>query len=325
MKTGLILAYAIAIVALLMVSMPAYADTGKPSVAVTGVTAAPGVFMPGDTGTITVTIANPSASLTGSSTTQTDTYNYGAGSSNGLTTPSHTSTTQTSSSNTPDDGIDITGVTLTADAPIQVLSQQFNDIGRLGMGDSVKLTFNIKVDDNAADTTYYATLQIRTDDGGIYMNYPIAIQVDNKPVDIYVDSAPQSFSSTGQSVTLDVVNNRPDDITGVGVIPSGSGFGFTPQQQYVIGTINSGDSYTAQFSVIALNGTYTGDPQFKVVYQNGNNLHETAPVAIATNHNAQQPKSSGDGRLPLIIGGIVILAIVLVGAIIYVRGWRLKK
>jgi hypothetical protein len=312
-----------------VVAMPASADTGQPTVAVSGVTFSPSSFMPGDTGTITVTITNPSASLSGTSTTQTNTYNYGPGESNGMTTPSQTQTTSTTSSSTPDGAVNLQNVQLLADSPIYILStSQFLDIGRLGMGQSASFTFTIKVDNGTADGIYPMTLQVRTDNSNIYLNYPISLTVDSSPVQMVVDTAPTSFSTSQNSVSLDLINLRSNQVNGVSVVPSGNGFSFQPQQ-YIIGSIGSGQMYTVQFSVNTLNASYTGNPQFMVVYQNGNNWHQGQPVTVYTTQNtAVQSSTSGGGHggSGLLVLGLIVLALIIIGGIfVYMRSKRPKR
>jgi hypothetical protein len=318
----------LAVLALIvMAALPAGADTGKPSVAVGDVKVAPAALMPGDTGTITITLNNPAKSLSGSSTTTSDTYNYGTGLSNGMVTPSHQSTTSVSSSNAPDGAVMLKEVSLSSDAPVHVISKQFADVGRLGMGDTAKFTFTIKVDENAANTIYTLTLRIRTDDDSVYLNYPISIVVDSSPLKVVLNDAPKAFSTTKKSVILDIVNLRPNGVEGVSVVPAGDEFTFKPMQEYVVGNIGTGEMYTVQFDVTSKNATYIGNPSFKVVYKNGDNWHEAGPLTVASDHSAitAAPASADNNSLLYLLGIIVLAAIVLGGLFLYMRGKRAKR
>ena len=316
------------LIMVLMAATPAFADTGKPSLTVGTTTVTPSAFMPGDTGTITITIQNPAASLAGASTTQSDTYNYAAGVSNGMTTPTHSSTTSTTSSSAPDGSVMLKEVTLLADAPVHVTSQQqFLDTGRLGMGESATFTFTVTVDSNAANGRYPLTLKLRTDDSGIYLNYPLTIQVDDSQPKVILNDAPASFSTSTQSVVIDILNVRPDQVDSVSVVPSGTDFTFKPIQEYAVGSIGAGQLYTVQFSVIAKNASYDGNPSFKLVYQNGNNWHQTDPLTVYTTHNAATAASTdkGDNSLLYLVLIILVVAIVLGGIYMYMRGKRAKR
>jgi hypothetical protein len=314
-------------VLVLLITVPAQSDSGKPSVAVGDVKVTPTALMPGDVGTITITLSNPPKSLSGESTTTTNTYNYGAGESGGMVTPSHQSTTSISSSSAPDGAVILREVTLLADAPLHVTSRQFADVGRLGMGDTAKFTFTIKADGTAADGTYPLTLKVRTDDDGVYLNYPLSVEIDSSPLKIVLNDAPKSFSTTKKSVILDIVNLRPNGVTGVSVLPTGDEFVFKPMQEYVVGNIGSGEMYTVQFDVTSKNSTYNGNPSFKVVYMNGNNLHETDPKTVYSDHSTTTAAAAteNDNTLLYVAGIILVAAVALGGIFLYMRGKRVKR
>jgi len=320
-------ALGILVVLVIIMAVPAQSDAGKPSVAVGDVKVTPTALMPGDTGTITITLSNPLKTLAGESTTQTDSYSYGPGTSNGLTTPSHQSSTSVSSSSAPDGAIILREVTLLADAPLHVTSKSFTDVGRLGMGDTAKFTFTIKADGSAADGIYPMTLKIRTDDDGVYLNYPLSVEVDSAPLKVVLNDAPKSFSTTKKSVILDIVNLRPNGVTGVSVVPAGDEFVFKPMQEYVVGSIGSGEMYTVQFDVTSKNSTYNGNPSFKVVYLNGDNWHEAGPLTVFSDHSASDTAApaGNDNMLLYVLGLIVVAAVVLGGVFLYMRGKRAKR
>lgn len=314
------------LIVVLMAAVPAGAASGKPSVAVGDVKVSPSALMPGDTGTVTITLSNPLKSLAGDTTSDSNTYNYGTGTS-GQMSIGHSQTTTTTSTSAPDGAIVLKEVALIADAPLHVTSKSFNDIGRLGMGDNAQLVFTIKVDANVPDGTYPMTLKIRTDDSDIYLNYPISVQVNSASLKVVVNDAPKSFSTTKKSVILDIVNLRPNGVTGVSVVPAGDDFTFKPMQEYVVGSIGSGELYTVQFDVTSKNATYTGNPSFKVVFMNGENWHEAAPITIYSDYStaAAAPANTGDNSL-LYLGGIVVVAILVLGGIfLYMRGKRAKR
>lgn len=313
-------------VLMLVAAVPAYADTGKPSIAVSDVSVSPTALMPGDTGTITVRLSNPTTSLAEESKTQTDTYNYGAGESSGMATPSHQSTTSVTSKSAPDGALMLKEVMLIADAPIHVTSkQQYLDLGRLGMGDTFQpLKFTIKVDDNAADGIYQLTLKIRTNDDGVYQNCPVYVTVNSKPLKVVLNDAPQAFSTARKTVVLDIVNLRPNAVDGVSVVPGGEDFVFKPIQEYVVGSIGAGELYTVQFDVTAKNSSYSGNPSFKVVYKNGDNWHETEPLVVYTDHRSAvaAPASAGNDMLLYVLGIIAVVAVIFGGIYVYMKGRR---
>jgi hypothetical protein len=265
---------------LVLAALPAGADS-NPSVAVTGVQVSPAAFMPGDTGIVTVTIANTPTTLAGSTTTSSDTYNYAPGTSGGMTTPSHVAVTSTTSSNAPDSSYLLQEVTLLADPPIFVTSNGYNDSGRLGVGDSATYTFTIKANDNAADGMYRLTLKVRTSDGDVYLNYPIRLQVESDEPQITVSKYAKEYNGTDNGMSIDVFNPRDTSIQAVSVRASGDEFMFEPQNCFV-GTLASGATYTADFNVQSKDNKYNALPQFVLFYKNGDNWHQTAAISAVT-------------------------------------------
>ncbi len=328
MKLSTKLAGVLVMLAMVIVAaVPAGAASGKPSVAVGDVKVSPSALMPGDTGTVTVTLTNPARSLAGDTTSDSNTYNYGTGTS-GQYSIGHTQTTTTTSTSSPDGAVYVKEVALLADAPFHVTSKQYADIGRMGMGDSAPFVFAIKVDEGTPDGTYTLTLKVRTDDSDVYLNYPVSVQVSSASLKVVVNEAPAAFSTAKKSVTLDIVNLRPNGVEAVSVVPSGSDFTFKPMQEYVVGNVGAGEMYTVQFDVTAKNSTYTGNPSFKVVYRNGNNWHEADPITIYSDHTqsaAVATAGSNDNTLLYLIGIIVAAALLLGGYFLYMRSKRAKR
>lgn len=316
----------ILVVLLITLSVPSYAASTKPSLTVaSSAVITPGTLMAGDSGTVTITVVNSLKSAgSGDTHTTQDTINYGTGTSNGEAI-SHTTTTTTSSTDSVSGSVCLKTISLGNAGPIHADPQQPQGT-MLGLGDTATYTFPITVDSNAQDGLYQLLFRVTTDDDSVYLNYMVPVRVDNTPVKIYVNDAPKSFTTSQKSVTLDVVNNRANDVNSVSIVPSGDGYTFKPMQEYIIGNIGAGEMYTAQINVVSGNASNTADPQFKVVYKNGNNWHESALATVYTDDNAV-PQSANTGNSTLVIVlGVMALALVVVGGLfVYTKGKRAKK
>ena len=315
-------------VLLMLMSAPALAGTAKPVLSVVDIKVSPGTLMAGDTAEITVTIANSlKAAGAGNSTTVTNSYNYGSGVSNGMPTPAHTETTTTTSTDSPDSNVRIEKASLISDGPVRVVSQSFEKVGSLGMGDTAKFTFLIKADSNTPEGTYFLKFLVRTGDDEIYVNYPVPVQVDNSPVRMVLSESPKSFGSAKKTVVFDVVNLRGNEVSSVSVLPIGDEFSFRPMQEYYIGTVGSGEMYTVQFDVSSKNSSYSADPQFKVVYKNGNNWHESQVLTVSSDRSQVQTASAGANNdvLMYVVGGVVVLGVLFGGLFLFMRGKRAKQ
>ena len=320
-----------------LLTAPALAATARPVLVLADykvapgeslLTASPGPLMPGDTGTVVVTITNTfKGSSAGSTSSQSDTYNYGAGSSNGLATPSHSSTTTTQTTDLPQGTAALKLVSLQDSGPVHVVSQSYANPGSLGTGDSARFEFTISADSTAAPGKYYLPLTVKTDDDSVYLNQLVPVVVDDSGVRLVVNDAPKTLGTSKSSVVLDVINYLPGGVNAVSVTPSGNAFTFKPVQEYTVGSIGAGEMYTVTFDVAARNASYSGSPSFIVKYKNGDNWHQWGPVSLALDSSpgeAAGTTSDGSGLLYL-LGGIVVLAVIVGGLFLFMRGQRAKK
>jgi hypothetical protein len=322
----------LAVLAMLLIT-PALAATAKPvltmdyKVAPSATVVSPGSLMPGDTGTVAVTIANSQKSSgSGTQTTQSDTYNYPSSVSNGLITNARTSTTTTVSSDAPSGCITLKYVGLQDNGPVKVISQPYNNPGCLGMGDSARFEFTIKVDDNAADGKYPLTLSAKTDDDGVYLNQLVWVIVDSSGIRMYINDAPSALGSGKNNIVLDVVNYMSSGVNSVSVIPTGAEFSFKPKQEYVVGNIGAFEMYTVTFDVSSKNGSYSGSPSFIVKYKNGDNWHQTAALTLPLNAKADVATAGADSSgIIYLLGGIVLVAVIVGGLFLFMRSQRAKK
>jgi hypothetical protein len=308
---------------------PSYAATTEPSLAVVSgsVVVSPGTVMAGDSGTVTITVINSLKSATGvgDSHSTSDTINYGTSTSDNQAV-SHSTTQTSTSSDVSYANAYLSTVSLGNSGPIHVDPQQPQGT-MLGMGDTVSYTFPFSVDSDAQDGLYQLLFRVTTTDSNVYLNYMVPVRVDNTPVQIFVDTAPSFFSTAQQSVTLDVVNNRANDVSSVSVIPSGDGYSFQPQQQYIIGSIGAGQMYTAQIQVSGASASNDVGPQFKVVYQNGLNWHNSTPATVTVDNSkvSSSANSGNGGALPLVLG-IIVVALIVIGALFFfLRSKRAKQ
>jgi hypothetical protein len=110
------------------------------------------------------------------------------------------------------------------------------------------------------------------------------------------------------------------------VVPAGDEFSFKPVQEYTVGSIGPGEMYTVTFEVNSKNASYSGSPSFVVRYKNGDNWHQTAPMSLSMDANAVSSTTAPDGSgLIYLLGGILVIAVVVCGLFLYMRGKRAKK
>ena len=208
----------------------------------------PGVLMPGDTGTVTVELRNMAS---GEVYVQEDDETF-------------------------DMNAYIASATLEGNKAIKILDGIQTDVGLLGPGDYIRLTFNIKANENASNGMHFLELEVVGGSDMYNLNYRIPVKVDDRDLKIIVSDMPPTLMREYSTINVEVVNLRPNDITGVIVNPKGNDIGFFPANVFV-GTIAGGNKSTATFTLNTMASTRGNkEMQFSTSYFNGDNLHTSS-------------------------------------------------
>lgn len=208
----------------------------------------PGVLMPGDTGTVTVELRNMAS---GEVYVQEDDETF-------------------------DMNAYIASATLEGNKAIKILDGIQTDVGLLGPGDYIKLTFNIKANENASNGMHFLELEVVGGSDMYNLNYRIPVKVDDRDLKIIVSDMPPTLMREYSTINVEVVNLRPNDITGVIVTPKGNDIDFFPANVFV-GTIAGGNKSTATFTLNTMSSTRGNkEMQLSTSYFNGDNLHTSS-------------------------------------------------
>jgi len=253
----------------------------RPTVMITDYNVYPEVLMPGDTGTITVTIQNMDTQSSETETTTTKTTSY------------ESSTTTTSTIRAEIETIRLSS----RSRDIEWLREGFQhseyyNIGALGPGESITISLPIKAATYASDRTYFPEVCIEVKKGE-NVRFPIPVKVDSSGVKISAD-APSSIA-VGEITTvgLTVLNTRQNKIEAVRLVPMTKGVKFSPSE-FPIGTITPDELVNASFDIAI--GDYFGgseketELEFKVEYKNGDNYHESyckIPVEVVDGYGVR--------------------------------------
>ncbi|MDW7730958.1 MAG: hypothetical protein SCH66_00860 [Methanolobus sp.] len=211
----------------------ALADTGiRPTVTIS-YTMEPEVLMPGDTGTITITM-------------QKNAY--------------------------------IANAAVEGNEVIEILGESYTDVGLVGPGDALELTFNIKAKDDAPNGVHFLDLEIAGGSTAYDFNSRIPVKVDDRDLKLIISNLPSTLMNEVSSVSVEVVNRRANEVTNVIVSPEGDGMVFSPSEIF-IGAIPAGNKSTATFTLNTMNSQIqTGNVSFSVSYFNGDNFHNSGKV-----------------------------------------------
>lgn len=235
--------------------VPAAGDTTVRPTVVVNYEVEPAVFMPGDTGTITISLENMA---TGEIYVKEDDKTF-------------------------DMNAYIVSATLGGNDNIEILDDGYTNIGLLGPGDTLQLIFNIKARSDASNGVHFLYFELIGGSNMYDLNYKIPIKIDNRNLQLIMSNLPSVVINEISTITVDLVNMRPNDVSGVIVTPLGDDVFFTPSETF-LGTIPTGNKSTATFTLNTMeSGQGTKNISFSISYYNGDNLHQIGGTSTAIN------------------------------------------
>ena len=257
------------ILMLVQVSTAATDITVRPSVMVE-YSVDPAYLMPGDEGTVTVTLKNAA-----------ELYSY-------YSAPQ-------------DKEFDLTAQVLEASLMgtdvVMVTSGTYYDVGLLGPGDTIDFMYSIIVSENAPDSIQFLNF-VFVGGGNMYdVKWKVPVTIDTSRIKL-INS---EISKNGDYIVLDIANVRPNTIKAVTIVPATNNVEFQPAQ-YFIGTMDSDEMFTIQFDIEPEDGVE--QIGVKAIFKNGNNWHESDIQTINVN-NSKPLDIVGTESNPMLLFGIV--------------------
>jgi hypothetical protein len=251
----------------------------------------PQIFMPGDRGTLTVTLKNtatvPTVTIDGSD------YDTNARIQSAVLKPLS-------------DGIN-------------VLDSPYEEMGLLGPGDGIKLTFNVRVAEDAADGTHNLELAIEGNSFDYNSKKNIPVKVDSSNIKVIPSKALELVDGKS-TVEFDVANTHPNELTSVSIKPEAEGVKFYPEE-YFIGPMDPDELFTVEFDAVIDNSSIVNREYSDTInmsltanYNNGINRHaNTIGNLNLANYFATTESSSK----AVIAGGLIVIS--LPAALLYYR------
>ncbi|WP_407355550.1 COG1361 S-layer family protein [Methanolobus sp. WCC5] len=242
----------------------------------------PEVFMPGDSGTISFTLTNSATQYT----ITVDDQQY-------------------------DTNARIQSASLTGAEGINVATGTYNGNGVIGPGESVDLTYNVHVDEDTPDGTYYLDFSIVGSSHSYNNNWRIPLQVDSSSVRV-IPSKSLMLENGAGTLEFDVANIHPNMLSSVSVRLESEGIEFSPAE-YFIGSMDPDELFTIEINAKAVDDSisFPTDLVIHADYRNGLNQHaEQVGVRQLQHHLVENDNSSATY--------IVLLLLVVVGGGAYV-------
>ena len=245
----------------------------------------PEVLMPGDEGTVTFTLKNTATQYT--ITIDGEEYDTNAR---------------------------VRSATLASIDDIEVINESYHDIGILGPGDALNLTYNIKVDDTARDGTKHLEFIVAGSSYTYNYDWNIPLKVDSAGIKV-IPTKPMTLKNGVVNLEFDIVNTHPSTLTSVSIKPRAEGVEFSPME-YFIGSMDHDELFTVEFDAITeSNDSTTKNLTLIAQYRNGVNQHETFIDGLNLEIIPDNPKN-GSG---LVGFGILFTIFTTSGIVIYRR------
>jgi hypothetical protein len=241
----------------------------------------PEVFMPGDRGTVTVTLtntaSNPTVTIDGSD------FDTNARIQAAVLRPLS-------------DGI------IVLDAP-------YGEMGLLGPGDSIKLTFNVKVAEDAPEGTHNFELAIEGNSFDYNSRKNIPLKVDSSNIRV-IPSKELQLTNGESTIEFDVANTHPNEFSSVSIKPEAEGITFYPAE-YFIGPMNPDELFTIEFNAVAGDSWRTSkeggiNMSLTANYNNGINRHANTVGDLKFINTSESPQSNSKAVLA---GGLIIISV----------------
>ncbi len=254
----------------------------KGTVELENVVSNPDIFMPGDRGTVTVTLKNTATTPT--VTIDESSYDTNARIQSAVLEP--------------------------LSDEIIVLDSPYEEMGIIGPGDSIKLTFNVRVAENAMDGNHNLELAIEGNSFDYNSKKNIPLKVDSSNIKVIPSKALQLVN--GQStIEFDVANTHPNELNSVSIKPEAEGVKFYPAE-YFIGPMDPDELFTVEFDAVKDNSSGFTEDSGKINmsltanYNNGINRHANV---IGNLNLADDSESSESNSTSVIAGGLVIISV----------------
>jgi hypothetical protein len=246
----------------------------------------PEVFMPGDEGTITFSLKNSATEY--SITLDGEQYDTNA-------------RIQSASL----DGVD----------GVKVTTESYYGNGVIGPGETLALTYNIVVDEDMPDGTYYLGMSIVGSSHVYNNNWRIPLKVDSSSVRV-IPSKPLLLENGKGTLEFDVANIHPNMLSSVSVQLEAEGVEFSPAE-YFIGAMDPDELFTIEFDAEAMDENVEFPVNLTVSANIRNGLNEHS--SMLDTRQLKNESVDNEGGSGTIVAFGVLLIVGVVAYVLYKR------
>lgn len=237
---------------------PVHADTEIAPTIVVDYTVDPATLMPGDTGTVIITLTN--------------------GATDEVV---HVTETTSGGNITEQEAFDMNAYVASAslagdkEGKVAVTSDAYISVGLIGPSDSVNFVYAIKADEDASCGTHFLRFELIGGSNMEAFRYKIPVKIDKTELKLVAASIPSTVVRGVSTITLDIVNLRSSNISGVVVSGAGGDVSFNATEFYV-GSIPPKASVSLTINIDTTSSTAgRKDLTFTARYTNGDTVHKS--------------------------------------------------
>ncbi len=202
---------------------------------------------------------------------------------------------------------------------VDVTSEPYYNAGIVGPGDSLDLSYTVRIKNNTPDGTYFLNFDLKGSARLYSLNLKIPIRVESSSIQTALSETPELNPG---KIVLNVANNRPNTVQAASVIPVGNA-SFEPAE-YFIGTMEPDELFTVKFDMKP--GNPQEDLKFRLRFKNGNNWHESEPLTVRLNGSTtMQTRGAGSPSFLPVIAILAAVIIIIAGFFVYMRRRRAKS
>ena len=158
---------------------------------------------------------------------------------------------------------------------ITVVSDGYTSVGLIGPSDSARFVYEIRADEDAPDGTHFLRFELIGGSNMEAFRYRVPVKIDSTKLKLVASSIPSTVVRGVSTITLDIVNLRSSNISGVVVTPTGGDLAFNATEFYV-GNVPPKGSVSLSINIDTTSSTAgRKDLTFTARYTNGDTVHES--------------------------------------------------
>ncbi len=196
---------------------------------------------------------------------------------------------------------------------IEVISDIYTGSGVIGPGDSIILSYNIRIDNDIAKGTHHLELFMTGNSHAYNNNWRIPVDVDPTSLKVIPIKTMELVNGEGQ-LEFEVANTHPNTLNSVSVKLEAENVVFSPEE-YFIGSMGPDELFTIEIDAKSSSQDLSVPVTISVEYRNGMNQHSTE---LGIRDMQLIEANNGNNRSTIALGAALVI-LLGIPAVAYMR------